>query len=384
VSHPDVVVIGAGIVGCATAYELAKRGVSVTLIDRGEVSTGTTGLGEGNVLCSDKDAGPELGLAVAGMPLFDELEELIGDPARIRRKGALIVHPDETTWATEGARADRLRAAGVKAELLDRDAVRELEPRLTGHIHGALYAPEDLQCDPKAIARALATWSADQGGTIRTHTEATAIEPGRGVRLASGDVLAAETVALTAGPWSASLAATAGLSLPVEPRKGQLTRLRLPDADPTFLHRKIVDGSYLGSVSSTAADRQISTVLETTWDGDVIVGSTRERCGFDPAIDDDLARSVQERAARLVPEVVGLAPASTWVGFRPWLPDGLPAIGSSCAAERLWVGTGHEGAGIQLGPITGRILAQAITGEPPDVDLAAFDPDRFADQGRRS
>jgi glycine/D-amino acid oxidase-like deaminating enzyme len=379
VSHPDVVVIGAGIVGCATAYELAKRGVAVTLIDRGEISNGTTGLGEGNALCSDKDAGPELGLAVAGMPLFDELEELIGGSARIRRKGALIVHPDETTWATEPARAERLRAAGVNAELLDPDAVHELEPRLTGHIHGALYAREDLQCDPKAIARALATWSADHGGTVRTHTEVTAIEPGRGVRLASGDLLAAETLALAAGPWSASLAATAGLSLPMEPRKGQLTRLRLPEADPTFLHRKIVDGSYLASVTSAAADRQISTVLETTWDGDVIVGSTRERCGFDPAIDDDLARAVQERAARLVPEVAGLTPDSTWVGFRPWLPDGLPAIGASRAADGLWVGTGHEGAGIQLGPITGRVLAQAITGEPPDVDLSAFDPDRFAD-----
>ena len=107
-SHPDVVVVGAGIVGCATAYELAKRGVAVTLIDRGEVSGGTTGLGEGNALCSDKDSGPELGLAVAGMPLFDELEELIGDAGRIRRKGALIVHPDDTTWAAEQARAESI------------------------------------------------------------------------------------------------------------------------------------------------------------------------------------------------------------------------------------------------------------------------------------
>lgn len=383
-SHPDVVVIGAGIVGCATAYELAKRGVSVTLVDRGDVSGGTTGLGEGNALCSDKDAGPELRLAVAGMPLFDELEELIGDAARIRRKGSLIVHPDETTWAAEPARAGRLRAAGVDVELLEPGAARELEPRLTGHIHGALYAPDDLQCDPRAIARALAAWSADHGVTVRTHTEVTALEPGRGVRLASGDLVAAETLALAAGPWSASLAATAGLSLPVEPRKGQLTRLRLPEADPAFLRRKIVDGSYLGSVSSTAADRQISTVLETTWDGGVIVGSTRERCGFDPAVDHDLARAVQERAARLVPEVAGLASDSTWVGFRPWLPDGLPAIGASRAVDGLWVGAGHEGAGIQLGPITGRLLAKAITGEQPDADLAAFDPDRFADQGRRA
>jgi glycine/D-amino acid oxidase-like deaminating enzyme len=111
----------------------------------------------------------------------------------------------------------------------------------------------------------------------------------------------------------------------------------------------------------------------------VIVGSTRERCGFDPSVDDQLARAVQARAAKLVPGVAGLEVDSTWVGFRPWLPDGLPAIGPSRSAPGLWVGTGHEGAGIQLGPITGRLLAQAITGEAPDLDLSPFDPDRFSD-----
>jgi len=376
--NPDVVVVGAGIVGCATAFELTKRGVTVTLLDRGELSGGTTGLGEGNALCSDKDAGPELDLAVAGMPLFDELEGLVGERARIRRKGALIVHPDEVTWTGEVARAGRLRAAGVSAELLDPEQVCELEPRLTGAICGALYVAEDLQCAPQAIARALAAWSAENGSTVRPHTEVAAIEPGRGVRLGDGSPIRAETIVLAAGPWSAPLAASAGLTLPVEPRKGQLMRLRLPEPDPTFLNRKVVDGSYLGSVTSTAAGRQVSTVLETTWDGHVIVGSTRERCGFDEAVDDDLARIVQERASTLVPELADLTADSTWVGFRPWLPDGLPAIGPSRAAAGLWVGTGHEGAGIQLGPITGRLLAEAIAGGTPTLDLAPFDPDRFA------
>jgi glycine/D-amino acid oxidase-like deaminating enzyme len=380
--HPDVVIVGAGIVGCSTAYELTKRGVSVTLVDRGEVSGGTTGLGEGNALLSDKDAGPELDLAAAGMPLFDELEELIGEPARIRRKGALIVHPEEETWTAEPARAERLRAAGVNAELVDPDGVRELEPNLTGEIRGALYVAEDLQCDPRAIARGLAGWSADHGAEIRTATEVRAIEPGHGVRLADGNLLPAATVVLAAGPWSAPLAASVGLTLPVEPRKGQLTRLRLPPPDPTFLRRKIVDGSYLTSVTSTAAGRQISTVVETTWDGHVIVGSTRERCGFDPTVHSDLATEVQERAARLVPHIADLTPDSTWVGFRPWLPDGLPAIGPSRIAEGLWIGTGHEGAGVLLGPITGRLVAQAITGEitgeTTTADPSPFNPDRFA------
>ena len=166
-----VVVVGAGIVGAATAYELGHRGIATTLLDRGEVSGGTTGLGEGNVLCSDKDEGPELDLTIAGRALFDELEELLGESARIRRKGALVVHPLEETWRHEAARVERLRRAGVEARLVD--DVTDLEPNLTGAIHGALHAPGDLQCDPRAIARGLAERS---GARIRTHTEVRAVD----------------------------------------------------------------------------------------------------------------------------------------------------------------------------------------------------------------
>jgi D-hydroxyproline dehydrogenase subunit beta len=375
---PDVVVVGAGIVGVATAYELARRGVAVTLLDRAGVSGGTTGLGEGNALCSDKDAGPELDLAVAGMAVLDQHAALVGDAARVRRKGALIVHPDERTWRAEPARLERLRAAGVDARLVDPDELAVLEPRLTGPVHGALFVPTDLQCNPQAIARGLAAAAAEHGAEIRTGAEVEAIEPPGGVRLAGGERLRPAAVVLAAGPWSAPLAASAGLQLPLEPRKGQLTRLRLPQPDPGFIQRKVVDGSYLLSVGSTDPGRQISTVVETTWDGHVVVGSTRERCGFDPSIDDELASAVRERAARLVPELTGLELDATWVGFRPWLPDHLPAIGHSRIAPGMWVGTGHEGAGVILGPITGRVLAQAITDETPSVDLTPFDPDRFA------
>jgi glycine/D-amino acid oxidase-like deaminating enzyme len=383
-THPEVVVVGAGIVGAAIAWELARRGITTMLVDRGEVSGGTTGLGEGNVLCSDKDAGPELELTVLGMAVYDELEAELGEVARIRRKGALIVHPDARTWAAEPARAERLRAAGVAAELVGPEAVRALEPQLTGALHGALHVPGDLQCDPRAIARALAADAAARGAVVRTGAEVAAVVRAgdrgavRGVRLTSGEILHAGAVVLAAGPWTAPLAETAGLPLPLEPRKGQLVRLRLPEPDPRWLRHKVVDGSYLLSVTSQGTGVEVSTVLETTWDGHVIVGSTRERSGFDPRVDPALADAVRERAARLAPNLAGLDHHAAWVGFRPWLPDHLPAIGPSRRVEGLWLATGHEGAGVALGPITGRIVAAAIAGDPAPMDLAPFAPDRFA------
>ena len=165
VSSPDVVVIGAGIVGVSTAWELVQRGASVTVVDRAGISEGTTGLGEGNVLAGDKDAGPELELTRLGLDVYAEIEARLGDVARIRRKGALIVHPDERTWAAEPERVEGLGAAGVEAELVTPEEARELEPELTGEIHGATFVPGDLQCDPRAITRALA---AQLGERVRT------------------------------------------------------------------------------------------------------------------------------------------------------------------------------------------------------------------------
>jgi D-hydroxyproline dehydrogenase subunit beta len=366
VNAREVVVIGAGIVGAAVARELAVRGVDVLLLDADDVSGGTTGLGEGNVLCADKDAGPELDLCVAGRALFDEL----GEEARIRRKGALVVHPEAATWEAEPARLGRLRSAGVEGQLVAAEDVRELEPALTGPLHGASFFPGDLQCDPRAIARMLAREVPD----VRTHTRVASVATG-GVALESGERIAAGAVVLAAGPWSAALAATAGLRLPVEPRKGQLVQL----TGPADVRHKVVDGSYLASVTSDAAGLEVTTVVETTWDGDVLVGSSRERRGFDTTVDERVSEAMIARAARLFGGLDRRPCVTAWAGLRPWLPDHLPAIGASVAVEGLWAATGHEGAGVALGPITGRLVAQAYCGEPTPVDLSPFDPDRFSD-----
>jgi D-hydroxyproline dehydrogenase subunit beta len=370
----EVAVVGAGIVGAATAWELHARGIDVALLDRGEVSSGTTGLGEGNVLASDKDAGPELDLTVAGLGVYDELEERLGEEACIRRKGALIVHRDEATWALEPARVERLRI--VEARLVDPDDVRAMEPELTGAIAGASFFPGDLQCAPRAIARALAR------ELPRVHT---GVEV-KAVQTASGRLVALDTTAgrlpcaaavIAAGPWSRALAAAAGATLPLEPRKGQLVCLRAAGRDPRFIRHKVVEAGYLASVTSAEAALQVTTVLETTWEGDVLVGSSRERRGFDLAVDASVTAAMLDRAAALMPSLRGLPVDAAWAGLRPWLPDHLPAIGPAGTVDGLWINTGHEGAGVALGPVSGRLLAQLYAGEPPLLDPAPFAPDRF-------
>jgi glycine/D-amino acid oxidase-like deaminating enzyme len=369
-----VVVVGAGIVGCSCAYELTLRGLSVCLVDRGPVSGGTTGLGEGNVLCCDKRPGVELGLAVCGLEMYSEIEELLGEEAGIRRKGALVVHTSEAAWSAEPARLSALRAAGVSCSLLSAADARALEPALEGALLGASFFPDDLQCAPRAIARGLARIAASRGARIETGREVRHVG-GNMVRFRDGPPILAAHVVLACGAWSAGLARAAGLELPLEPRKGQLVRL---EHRPDFLRHKVIDGSYMDAVESEDAGLQVSTVMETTLDGHVLVGSSRERKGFDTTVDPAITDTLIAQAARLAPELARFERNAAWAGLRPWLPGGLPAIGPTSAADGLFIATGHEGAGVAHGPITGRLIAQAICGEEPELDLTPFDPDRFS------
>jgi D-hydroxyproline dehydrogenase subunit beta len=332
------------------------------------------------VLCCDKRPGAELGLAVSGLAMFSEIEELLGEEAGVRRKGALVVHSDEAAWEGEEARLSALRAAGVSCSLLSASEVREAEPALRGRLLGASWFPDDLQCAPRAIARGLARRAAALGACVETGREVRSIvvngskEGGsEGVHTSEGTIFAAHVI-LACGAWSAPLAATAGLHLPLEPRKGQLVRL---ERRPDFLRHKVIDGNYMAAVESEDAGLRVSAVMETTLDGHVLVGSSRERRGFDVDVDPAVSVALLTAAVRLAPDIATMTTDAAWAGLRPWLPGGLPAIGPTKAADGLFIATGHEGAGVAHGPITGRLVAQAICGEEPAVDLAPFDPDRF-------
>jgi glycine/D-amino acid oxidase-like deaminating enzyme len=400
----DVIVVGAGICGAAAAHFLAARGASVLVLEAGEVAGGSTGRGEGNVLVCDKPPGPERDLALRGRALWERLGEEF-PAARVTRKGALLLAapvgdaPREGTGgpAPGGDPAPESGAAGGWRPAGD------LEPALAPEVR-VLHEPGDLHVDAPAATRALlglpaaprlrkasnsdafgnlnaprlrkaadiAAFGNLGGLEVRTAARVAAVEAD-GVVLADGVRLAAGAVVVATGAEAAALT-----GLPVEPRKGQLAELAAP---PAPIRHKLIEAAYLDTVESVDAGRQLATVVEQTLDGDgVLVGSSRERVGFDAAVDPALTRQMIARAARFVPVLATLPVRREWCGFRPWLPDGLPAIGQ--LASGVWVSTGHEGSGVCLGPISGLLLASALCGEPPPAELSGldvtpFDPRRF-------
>ncbi|MEV0907963.1 NAD(P)/FAD-dependent oxidoreductase [Streptomyces hokutonensis] len=374
----DVVVVGAGVVGAACALYAARAGLDVVIVDRGPVSGGTTGAGEGNLLVSDKEPGPELDLALLSARLWKQLAQEIGEFIEYEAKGGLVVAstPDGLT-ALEGFAGEQ-RTAGVFAEPVDAEALYDLEPRLAPDLPGGVHYPQDRQVMPALAAAHLVRAS---GARLLTGREVTAVlrKPDgtvQGVRTAPGDILA-PAVINAAGTWGGELAARAGTTLPVLPRRGFVL---VTEPLPRLIHHKVYAADYVADVASDSAALQTSPVVEGTAAGPVLIGASRERVGFDREFSLPVLRTLAAGATRLFPFLAEVRAMRSYLGFRPYLPDHLPAIGPDPRVPGLFHACGHEGAGIGLATGTGHLIAQLLGDRTPDLDLALFRPDRFPDK----
>ncbi|MFD7029478.1 NAD(P)/FAD-dependent oxidoreductase [Streptomyces sp. NPDC059917] len=374
----DAVIIGAGVVGAACAYYATRAGLSVAVVDRGPVAGGTTGAGEGNLLVSDKGPGPELDLALLSTTLWRELAADLPAQTEYEAKGGLVVAPDEATLKALRVFADGQRAVGVRATEVAGGALHDLEPHLAPGLAGGFHYPEDAQVQPaQAAARLLAA----SGARLFTGEEVTAVLRStggavRGVRTARRELLA-PAVVNAAGTWGGAVAGLAGTTLPVMPRRGFVL---VTEPLPRVVRHKVYAADYIADVASGSAALQSSAVVEGTPAGPVLIGATRERVGFDRGLSTEALRRLAAQAAALFPVLADVRVLRAYHGFRPYLPDHLPAIGPDPRVPGLLHACGHEGAGIGLAPGTGVLIAAALTGVGAPLDPAPFRPDRFTEE----
>ena len=369
-----MLVIGAGVVGAACAYYAARAGLTVTVVDRGSVAGGTTGAGEGNLLVSDKQPGPELDLAVLSSRLWRDLAGQVGLGAAFEyeAKGGLVVAATGVTALEEFAAQQR--EAGVRAVPVAPGDLAGYEPHLADDLAGGVFYPEDAQVQPMlAAAHLLRTSGADIRtgvtviGFLRSGSRVT------GVRTDRGDI-AAGAVVNAAGTWGGEVAALAGVHLPILPRRGFIL---VTEPLPPLIRHKVYAAEYVANVASEQEGLETSAVVEGTQAGTVLIGASRERIGFDRTLSVPVLRRLAQQAIALFPMLADVAAIRAYCGFRPYCPDHLPVIGPDPRAEGLLHACGHEGAGIGLAAATGHLLAQVLTGTEPDMDLALFRPDRF-------
>ena len=373
--NPDAIVIGAGIVGASVALSLINSGFKVLVIDRGAVSSGTTGAGEGNILVSDKDPGPELTLALRSRDLWFEMQEDVGDTFELEAKGGVVVaRKDDGPLMRLAAEQSH---HGVKVQQLDHASLHDLEPYLDQKFQSGVFYPQDSQCQPMLAAAHVIRTVVRRGGAFISQAKVTKILVSEGhvtgIETTQGNFSAPIIVNAT-GTWAGELAQMAGSHLPIAPRKGFIL---VTEPTQKYIFHKVYDSDYVANVASSDADLQTSTVVEGTRAGTILIGASRERVGFDGSMNYEILRRLAAQATSLFPVLRDVQLLRAYRGFRPYAPDHLPVIGEDATVKGLWHSAGHEGAGIGLAPGSAALITDAILGRESFMDASAFSPARF-------
>jgi glycine oxidase len=372
----DVVVVGAGLIGLATAFELRARGAGVVVLEAApRVATGATRVAAGMLApVGELDFGEpallEMNLASAAMyPDFvNSVEAASGHDVSYRRDGALHVALDRDEAAELRRILDLQISLGLESRWLGPGASRDLEPGLSPGLNGSVLVEGDGVVDPRALSAALVTALAEAGVTVRTAApvEGLVTDGGRvaGVKLSDGSTVDCDHVVAAGG-------AETGRSTwlpkedrpPVRPVKGQVVELRGDPEDP-LCHRIL-------------ASERVYVVPRP--DGRVIVGATVEEMGYDTQVTAGGVHELLREAYRLVPEIAELGFIEVTAGLRPGTPDNLPVVGESPSTPGLILATGHYRNGILLTPVTARAVAElAETDRALEGPMAAASPARFA------
>ena len=366
-SAPSVIVVGAGVVGCAVAHELAAAGARVQVIDPRQPGQGATRASAGVLAPFIEGHGSEA-LREMGRQSLDLYDAFV---ARVRAEsGQDVTYERRGTFevAFTGEETDRLIARssdlwkdGLEARWVPPLAFEDIEPLVSPKAAGALLIPQHGFVGVTSLTLALAAAAEHHGARVKTETGAIRIHPmpaGRvGVETsqASWD---ADQVVLAAGSWSSQIVVEGAVAVPVTPVRGQLLQLQ---AAPGTITR-VVWGSagYL-----------------VPWpDGSVLVGATVEDVGFDETSTDEGIRSLRAAATALIPSLATAPVVDVRVGLRPRGVDDLPFIGPSAVIPGLIYATAHYRNGVLLAPLTARIVRQLVFGKTPDPSLRSVDPAR--------
>ncbi len=377
----DVVVIGAGVVGCSVAYYLAREGVNVILLEREAMGSGASAHATGSLslLGAEFSPGESFQMARAAYAEFPqlvpELEAATGMDLLYQRRPSLrLALDDEEADLIKGLMV--WQQPHVKMHWIDAREVHAIEPRLSHSIVGAVYEDESAQLDSYRLNLALGRSAELKGASILQREVTGLVTSGptiTGVKTASGDI-PCSTVVVAAGTWSRAFTPWLAFPVPVRPMKGERLLLNYPGEPLSVL------------ISSPKRGHMISRL-----DGLTSVGSTGGRDydekelfwgeEFDNQPTETARLELLQRAIDVFPDLERAGLVQQLAGSRPLSPDSKPIIGPVPGREGVLLATGHTTKGIHLGPITGRIIADYICRGSTEVvsDMGQFLPDRFAD-----
>ena len=366
---PDLIIVGAGIVGAACAAACARAGLKVLVLERGPVGGGTTAAGMGHLVVMD-DSEAQFALTSYSRQLWHELRPQLPADVEFIACGTLWSATDAEEMAEVRRKEKFYAERGVRVEVLDSKAVAQAEPSLRPGLAGGLRVVDDAVVYPPCAARFFVEQARQQGAEFRGGTDVLALLPEGGARLRDGTRISAGRSVNAAGPWSPALAP----GLPVRKRKGHLV---ITDRYPGYVHHQIVELGYLKSAHSVSRD-SVAFNIQPRLSGQMLIGSSRQFDADGTEINQEILDRMLRRALEFLPSLANLSALRAWTGHRAATPDKLPLIGPSGEGDRVWLATGHEGLGITTSLGTGQMLADLLLGRTPQIPAAPFAPSRFA------
>jgi len=389
----DVVVIGGGVVGTAIAYFLARKNMDVILVEKGAITAGTSGRGEGNVLVSDKMPGFDSRLTKLSQDLFPEIANELDYDISWTRKGSLLAIENEEEMEVAKTFCAHLAAEGLPVRILDQYEVHEDEPYLAPDIAGGMETDCDGSLNPMALAYGLVHGAKKMGARVLTHSAVTDIRldaNGCIERVVTEqEEIVTQRIVNAAGVWAPEIGKLVGLDIPIRPRQGQLlvaertfTVARRKVMEFGYMMAKFESSRYTRDVNPEMEKYGIALVFEPTEAKNFLIGSSRRFVGMDTSCQIVVLQAMAQRAIRFFPVIKDIKIIRSYAGLRPYTPDHLPII-SETEIPGFYVAAGHEGDGIGLSLITGKLISQMICGQQPEITIEPLRLSRFKGKATR-
>jgi D-hydroxyproline dehydrogenase subunit beta len=362
----DVAVVGAGIIGASCAWECARAGLRVVVVEGGVPGGWTTSTNMGQILVEDGSE-PQFLLTRFGWRLWKELAPELPADAEFQTLGTIWVAADESEMRAVERRQRFYSTHDVSAELLDEEALRHEEPHLRQGLAGGLLVPGDSVVTATAAARFLLDRVASAGGLVLTGDPVAALEPSR-IRLAGGKEFLATHLINAAGIAAPRLSP----GVPVHPRKGLLA---YTDPQPGFVNHQLIEMGYVHRSQDTRTD-SVSFNVQPRPNGEIRVGSSRHSGVTHREVEPSILQSMLDRAIEYMPNLSQFPIVRTAAGLRPASVDGLPLIGPWPPQNSIYLATGHEGLGITMALATGRLIADQLLGRTSEIPVGPYLPAR--------
>lgn len=362
----DVLVIGAGIVGSACAYELSREKFRVAIVDANGIGLGATAAGMGHLVVMD-DSDAQFRLTKFSQDLWRALAPQLPVDCEYQESGTLWVAADDEEMSEVRRKHDTYEAHSISTEILGARQLAEAEPSLRSPLAGALLVPTDAVVYPPRVAAFLCDKAQGLGAQLLFGAKVTAASKGLAT-LSDGTTVSAKVIVNAAGEFAPLLTP----HVAIRPRKGHLV---ITDRYPGLVRHQLVELGYLKSAHGSDED-SVAFNVQPRPTGQLLVGSSRQYDASDSRVESKMISRMLQRAFEYLPPLRTASTLRSWTGFRAATPDKLPLIGPYPDDPTIFLAAGHEGLGITTSLATARLIADQLLDRPPAIPVEPYLPAR--------